>query len=371
MLTADELLNLDAHVGQVSSTFRFDVVDGVTGVRLGQITPLRSSTPTLEHDTDSTISRRLTGVTLGVADSADFNPLRYRVEPVMILGDAGRTEYPLGRYMVSDDTAARHSQGTLTPTTFFDEMFIVDQELEQGFNALGQPVDNAIRRLLDGLPIGDVLIEGTASFSTNSWSAGASRGTVLNELATIGGYFKPWFAHDGRLHIRQAFEPGTRLADINLDAPPRVFRESIAESSDLLTAPNRYKVISNNTGGTLGEEGEELPPPVPVVGVYDIPSSAPHSIAQRGFIIPKVMEAQVTSTSAAALYARTWAVQAATYERAELTTPPDPRHDGYNVVRWDERLWLEVAWSMPLVSGGGMRHKLRRAYPLTSEDVTL
>jgi hypothetical protein len=50
------------------------------------------------------------------------------------------------------------------------------------------------------------------------------------------------------------------------------------------------------------------------------------------------------------------------FERVELSTPPDPRHDSHNVIRWQGENWLELAWSMPLVEGGEMRHVLRKAY---------
>ena len=368
MLSPDELLNLPSYVGQVACSFRFDVVDGATGVNLGTVTPLVDSTPSLEHDTESTISRRVNGFTLGVADSTAINPLNDRIAVVMILGDAARTEYPLGRYMFADVTRAQYSQGTQTPATLFDEMFIVDQALEQGFSANGQPVDVAIRRLLEQLPIGQVLIDSTSQTSDNSWAAGTSRGSALTDLATAGGLFKPWFNNHNQLQAIRAFEPGVQIADIDLDSPPRVFRDSIAESDDLLSAPNRYVVVSNNTGGTMSVDGEEQPPPAPVVGIYDVPSSAPHSIAQRGFVIPKVVEAQVTTYTAASVYARTLGRQRDVYQRLELSTPPDPRHDGYQVVKFDSRLWLETAWSMPLRPGGDMRHTLRRAFPPTNED---
>jgi hypothetical protein len=364
-----DVLNLPAYIGQVGCSFRFDLVDGATGVQLGTVTPLADSPPTLEHDAESTISRRLQSVVLGVADSAAINPVTDRVEVSMVLGDRDRTVFPLGRYMFADAVRARYSQGTITPATLFDEMFIVDQALEAGFNANGQAADLAIYRLLDGLPIGEIYLDAVTQSSYNSWGAGSSRGTALTELATVGGLFKPWFDNLNRLRGIRAFEPGDRPADIDMDAPPRVLRDSIAESDDLLSAPNRYVVVSNNTGGQFSTDGEELPAPDPVVGVYDVPSSAPHSIAQRGFVLPKVVDAQVVTSTAAAVYARTLGTQRDVYQRVELSTPPDPRHDGWNVVRWDGRLWLETGWSMVLAAGGEMRHKLRRAYPASGEDV--
>lgn len=370
MLSSGDLLDLPTYVGQVGCSFRYDLSDGTTGQLLGELTPLKGSVPTLDHDTTSTISRRVQSFTLGAADSDAINPLTDRVTISMVLGDRDRTTYPLGRYMFADVTRARYSQGLLTPATLYDEMFIVDQALEQGFNALGQPVDIAIRRLLDGLPIGDVYVDATSQTSTNSWSSGTARGSVLTELATVGDLFKPWFNNLGQLRAIRSFEPdASQLADIDLDDPPRVLRESIAESDDLLAAPNRYVVVSNSTGGTMTTDGSEEDAPPPVVGTYDVPSTAPHSIAQRGFVIPQVVEAQVTTATAAAVYARTLGRQRDVYQRVELSTPPDPRHDGYDVVRWNGLLWLETGWSMNLTPGGEMRHKMRRLFPPSGEDV--
>jgi hypothetical protein len=348
-------LDLPPYVGQTAATFRFSLIDGRTGHRRGPLTPLRTSTPTLGHDTTSTISRRVNGLTLGGHDAARINPLADRVTIDMVLADRARTVFRLGRYMVADTVDLISTGGTTAPLTLFDEMFIVDQELESGFDAGGQLVDQAVLRLLDGLPIGEVAIDATEQTSINSWSPGTSRAGALNDLATMGGYLKPWFDHTGRLRMMRAFEPAGREPTIDLDASRRVLRGSISRSSELLTAPNRFVVVSNDPGSETA----------PVVGTYDVPSSAPHSIAQRGFVIPKVVEAQLPSQRHATVYARTLGIQQSIYETVELSTPPDPRHDGYDVVRWDGHSWLEIGWDLPLTPGGEMRHKLRRAYPTT------
>jgi hypothetical protein len=350
-----DLLDLPAHVGQRAVSFRFDLIDGRTGVRRGSLTPLRGSTPSLAHDVTSTIVRRVSGVTLGVEDAARLKPLTDRVAVSMVVGDRQRSVYPLGRYMVADTVEVVRSGGSTAPLTLFDEMFIVDQELDRGFDAGGQLVDQAVSRLLDGLPIGEVVMDSTEQASVSSWSPGTSRASALRDLSTTGGYFKPWFDHGGRLRLRRAFEPANQTPTIDLDASRRVLRGSISRVSDLLTAPNRFVVVSNDPG----------PDAAPVVGTYDVPASAPHSIAQRGFVLPKVVEAQLPSQAQAMVYVRTLGLQQTIYESVELSTPPDPRHDGYDVVRWDGLLWLETGWTMPLTPGGEMRHKLRRAYPDT------
>lgn len=348
-----DLLDLPGHVGQRSASFRFDLIDGRTGVRRGQLTPLRDTSPSLSHDSTSTIPRRLSGVTLGVADAARVNQLTDRIAPWMVLGD--RAAYPLGRYMVADSADLVTSAGSTAPLTLLDEMFVVDQELDVGFDADGQLVDQAVVRLVDGLPIGEVWVDATEFTSVAAWSPGTSRANALRDLAASGGYFMPWFNHQGRLRLRRAFDPAHQAVTIDLDASRRVIRGSISRVNDLLTAPNRFVVVSNDPGSDAE----------PVVGVYDVPASAPHSIAQRGFVLPKTVDVQVRSQAQATVYARTLGLQQTVYESVELSTPVDPRHDAYEVVRWDGVRWLEVAWTMPLVPGGAMRHTLRRAYPET------
>ena len=350
-----DLLDLPGHVGQRAATFSFQLVDGRTGVRRGVLAPLRSSAPTLSHDTTSTISRRVNGLALDVADAARINPLTDRITITMVLGDPARSTYPLGRYLIADSADLVSTAGNRKTLTLFDEMFVVDQDLDAGFDAGGQPVDQAVLRLLDGLPIGEPAIDATEQTSTAAWSPGTSRAAALIDLATAGGYFKPWFDHSGGLRLVRAFEPADRAPTVDLDASRRVIRGSISRASDVLTAPNRIVVVSNDPGSDAA----------PVIGTYDVPFSAPHSIAQRGFVIPRVVKAQLPSQRHATVYARTLGIQQTVYEVVELSTPPDPRHDGYDVVRFDGALWLEIGWEMPLTAGGEMRHKLRRAYPAT------
>ncbi|MFI5493564.1 hypothetical protein [Actinoplanes sp. NPDC051859] len=347
-----DLLALDAHVGQRQVSFRFALVDRL-GVHRGQLTPLRASTPTLSHDTTTTISRRVTGLTLGADDSALVRPLTDRIHLSMVLATSPPAVFPLGRYLIADAVNVHTPGGLTTQLTLYDPMFIVDQQLDTGFDAGGALVDTAVRRLLDGLPIGDLVLDATEQTSSNAWPAGTSRAAALLDLATVGGYVKPWFNHAGQLRMPRAAEPAARPPTIDLDHPRRVLRGSVTRSPQLLRAPNRFVVVSNDPASDAA----------PVIGTYDVPSAAPHSISRRGFVLPTVVEAQLPSPRHAAVYARTLGIQQSVYEVVELSTPPDPRHDGYDVVRFDGHLWLETGWEMPLAAGGEMRHTLRRAYP--------
>lgn len=357
-------LDLAAHVGHRSATFRFDLRDGVTGEVKGVINPSRSSPPSLTHDTSRAIARSLSPVLLTPADTARVNHMRDRVDLTMIVHGV---DYPLGRYMFGDVTYLTLAGGRWLSASMFDEMFLVDQPISLGFTSVTQlppapakveNVEQTIRRLLQDLPV-DIHIEPTPFYSMGSWPAGTRRSAVIKDLAMFGDYLPPWFGNDGRLHIIRSFDPSTRVLDFTWDERQFVQQDSISEINDLVLTPNRIVVISNNTQ-TESTDGSGVS--LPVYSTYDIPSSAPHSIAGRGFVVPEHYEVPVASVAQAAALAANIGRRTAANERVELITPPDPRHDSYNVVRWQGENWLELAWGMTLVEGGAMRHTLQRAY---------
>lgn len=343
------LLDLAGHIGQRSASFQFLLVDGPTGENLGELHPLRNSPAVITHDTTRTIKRDLS-LSLGVVDSARINVIRDRVSVAMLLGGV---TYPLGRFLFADDTGNKKSSGTLRSEKLIDEMFVIDQKMERGFAAFGT-VDTAIQNLLADVPNLVMDMESSGLEATGSWAAGTSRAKVLGDLCTQGGYFSPWFNNNNVLRIIRSFDPADRLPTFDFDAGNSVFRDSIAETNDLLDAPNKFVVISNaSTGGNAN---------APSVGSYTVPNSAPHSIANRGFVIPDVRDIQLTSPNQAQIVAETIGITSTIFERTQLATAPDPRHDAYDVIQWDGEKWLELSWSLTLLEGSPMQHVLRKTY---------
>lgn len=343
------LLDLASYVGQRSATFQFLLVDGPTGENLGEIHPLRDPAPVLSHDTTRTIKRDLS-LSLGVVDSARINVIRNRVDVSMILGGVA---YPLGRFLFADDTGNKKSSGVLRTEKLIDEMFVIDQKMERGFTAT-QTVDQSISTLLSEIPNLVLDIEASGLQATGSWPAGTSRAKVLGDLCTQGGYFSPWFDNSNVLRIIRSFDPADRLPTFDFDAGNSVIRDSIAETNDLLDAPNKFVVISNASTGADAS--------VSAVGTYTVPNSAPHSIANRGFVIPDVRDIQLTSQSQAQIVAETIGITNTVFERTQLATAPDPRHDSYDVIQWDGEKWLELSWIMTLLEGSPMQHVMRKTY---------
>lgn len=346
-------LNLSAAVGQMNYTFRFELVNGVTGEHLGDITPIRDAT--LTHNTGQTIKRRLT-FHLGKDDTAYVNALTDRINlfqtiPFAPNPDRPDGDWPLGRYMWSDNPRRLSTGGRLASPVLQDEMALVDLEVTKAVGGSGTSIVLVLADVLEGLPIA-FDAEQSPFLSAQSWGMGTLRGQILEALATAGDYWSPWFDNNGIMRFVRTFDPARKVVDLDLDDGYRVFRQDIIETDELLIAPNRFVVVSNSAGDQTS----------PVFGVADVPVTAPNSIANIGFVRQKTVDLQVFDAGQAAAIAQSLAVRAAIFEQVALSTPADPRHDGYNVIRWQGHQWVELGWSMTLVPGQPMTHSLRRSY---------
>lgn len=351
-LPANPKLDLSAAVGQMSYTYRFALSDGVSGQHLGDIHPIRAGT--LSHDTSRTVKRSL-ALRLGKADTAAIDTATDRIDVYMTIPGArnpDRTDgdWPLGRYQFVDDSLRQYTSGMLSDPQLTDEMFLVDQAILRGISGFGRGVVQVLVELLSALPI-TFEIEPCPFISADSWGIGVTRGQILDALSVAGDFWSPWFDNLGVLRFRRTFDPATAVPDIDMDAGYRVIRDDIVRTNDLLSSPNTIIVTSNNSASNE-----------PVVGIATVPVNAPNSVANRGFAIAKVLDLQLTDAAQAQAVANGIAQRTAIFEQVALSTPADPRHDGYNVIRWQGENWLELSWSMPLQAGEPMSHTLRRSY---------
>lgn len=362
----DPLLDLAPWVGQRQCTYRFDLLNGTSGENKGEITPIRGSA-TLSHDTQRTIKRQLS-LGLGVRDTAYVDPVQDRVDVTMVFPNG--QEYPLGRYMFTAESDQVFTSGELSNIVLNDEMYLVDQPITQGFDGsttslssanpaatspasspAGFSITATVSALFNDLPT-RIEIESSPFTTVQSWAIGTRRGSIVEALALTGDYFSPWFGNDKFMHWIRAFNPAFAIPDFDWDAGNQVMRPSILRTSNILNAPNRYVVVSNAPADKKQ----------PTYAVVNVPANAPHSFEKRGFIIADVRTVSSVTTAQCKAIAENLAERQMIFETTTLSTAPDPRHDSYNVVKWQDSLWLELAWSMPLMEGQPMSHTLRRSY---------
>lgn len=367
----DPLLDLAPWVGQRQCTYRFRRINAVTGRDMGDITPVRSGAR-LSHDTSRLVKRQLV-LSLGVADTAAVNPIQDRILPFMVFPNG--QEYPLGRFCFTQQSEQVFTSGNLSNIVLNDEMAIVNQQITSSIDAAslaltaspGAPQDigsSAIGIANRGSAISRVVAILLAEFDiqaevepspfvvNQAWGPGTTRGQIIENLALAGDYFSPWLDNNGIMQFIRAFNPAKAIPDFDWDAGKQVMRSSLVRESDVLTAPNRYVVISNSSAT----------PNKAVFGSADVPNNAPNSFENRGFYIPQVIDTQALTTPQCQAIAENLVQRSSIYETFSVDTAPDPRHDGYNVIKWQGAVWLETAWSMTLSEGQPMNHKLRRAY---------
>lgn len=356
------LLDLRDGIGQRSVGYRFDLIDAASGRQLGLLHPVADNPPKLDHDVTRTITRTLS-LELDPAENARIDTISHRVRPVMVIPGLG--EFPLGLFMWADRTEVVRSSGNPSSSELFDQMFIVDQDLDVGFTTRAvdmgdddlvavEPVPEALERLLEGLPI-QHRITPSPGYSLGSWPAGQSRAQALDALTVDGGYLSPWFDHQGTMRFVPALPPRQVTPTVDWDSGNTIIADSISRSTNLLTAPNRFIVVGN---GTV----EDPAAAAPIVGIADVPATAPHSISNRGFVVPAQQERQVVSPGQAQLVAQTLATRRTVVETVELDTAADPRHDGHDVILWQGTVWREESWSLTLRAGQPMHHRIRRLY---------
>lgn len=344
----DDCLDIGPSRGQRVEEYTFQLINGVTGQLLGFVNPERSNPPVLTHDTSGAVKRRLT-LNLHVSDTARIDPIQDRILPfVTICG----VKYPLGRYMFTAPITSISTGGKRSQHTLLDEGFIIDQQLEQPFTSTAQ-VGDAIRAVLaTGTFTFDINVPSTEFSAVGSFNAGQTRGQVLDTYATQGDYMPYWMNHKSQFEMVRTIDPATAVPDFDFDLANNVKRNSVSQTTDILDAPNRFIVISN-TGDAAA---------APIVGIYDVPATAPFSIVQRGFVIPKVQDLQINSAGQAQAMARNLGLRKTVFERVTVDTMNDPRHDGYDVIHFLGDNWLELSWSMTLTPGGTMTHTMRKGY---------
>ena len=366
----DPLLDLAPWVGQRQATYKFRRVNAVTGKDEGEIHPIRTN-PTLSHDTTLTIKRTLQ-LNLGVEDTAAVNVLQDRILPYMVFPNG--TEYPLGRYVFTQQSAQVFTSGELSNIVLNDEMYVLDQQITEGLDASslalsltpgvpafsgfgtaqvnrGSAISRVLAVILEDFDIHSE-VEASPFVINQAWGAGANRGQIIETMALAGDYFSPWFDNNGVMQFIRAFNPATKIPDFDWDAGNQVLRADIVRQNDVFNAPNRFVVISNSSAT----------PDTAVFGQADVSPNAPNSFENRGFYVPSVVDVQALSSAQAQAMAENLAERNTIFETTTLTTAPDPRHDSYNVINWQGNLWLELGWEMTLAEGAPMTHTLRRAY---------
>lgn len=362
-MSTSEPLDLFARAARQAS-WRFNLTDQ-GGNPIGNLEVDRDSPPTVSVDTGRSAKRTLQRVNLPPGEFSNVDIVRDRLSLEMLLDDG--STWPMGLYLFTGTSQEALSSPLfgavhLAHLDLVDQTLIVDQPTDRSYTARPFTVlTNFIQTVLAGLPI-TVNVQPSGNrvgAEAISWPAGTNRLRIVNEVARMLGYHELYFDNAGVGQLGPMPDPLTVDAEdtINYSSTPRVYRPSFTRSDDLLDLPNRFIVIGSGAAEN------------PAVGRYTLPSSVPHSVSNRGFVVAHSEQLQGIETGVQAF----WAAVALSreyrfaHETVDFTGPPDPRHDHFDTLEVEGVRLLEVAWSMSLREGAPMRHTARRTYTTEGE----
>ncbi len=349
--TTEQILNLDG-VRIRADYFRFYLLDSRDQV-IGEIHPVESSTPTLTNDTSASTPRTLSGLVLPASETSAINPITDRVKPAMVLSNG--VEFPLGVLLWSTDSLPQRPWGAEHSSTLVDKMLILDQDLglTLGFLKGADVAFAAVGIASQFLTLDEIEIDAlTADLGVGlTWPLGTTARTVLGDLMRAVGFLPPYFNHSGTLRLADAPDLTSVVPTLVYEDGGRVIADSMADSNDILSAPNVFRAYENS--------GQ-----IQLIGEYRIPAVSPHSVENRRYaVVHSEPVSGLKNQAGANKAAKTLAVTFKdTYRWRSFDSPADPRHDSWDPVTSGGETWLEPRWTMQLVPGGKMNHLLRKVY---------
>lgn len=351
--TTDQILDCDG-VRRRADDFRFDLYDGETDDLIGELHPDESRPPVVSNDTGRSVRRQLSSVHLPPAEMSAI-ALTDKLRPVMSL--ANGAEERLGTFVLADRGEVVSNRGTERDTTWHDRGTALNQETEHtiAFAKGANIVIALLGVLLEVIPVSDIADAPESDAVLGAplqFPPGTNRVTICDTLTDLLGWLPLFFNRDGLVQFLDAPDLETAAPTLSYQLGGRIYDGTVLLSDDLLTAANRFVVYETSSRST-------------VTGSYEIPSTAPHSVANRGFVVPDVESAQgLGSTSAANKYAKSKALTGSKiYRWASFTGPADWRHGTWDVLGFLGETWLEIAWAITCRPGlPPMSHKLRRVY---------
>ncbi len=332
---------------------RFDVLR--SGSVISQMQP--AATPSIVASAASAIKTSFFGE-FYFNSAADW--LIDELRPVLIINGI---EHFLGIFSVTDYSATQSESSNTVTISGHDRCWRVQSTLTERILHLsqGMPYLEAIKHLL--LDCGITLVVATPSSAVlasdrEDWDLGTDYLTIINSLLSEINYNDLWFDADGYARI----EPKAEVISANIkhtfdssNIRSLILPEKTT-SCDIYSAPNVFICICSNP---------DFPEPLVATAVNDNPAS-PLSVPRRKRRISRVVKVNnIASQEELEVYAQL--LMRDSMMSVDTVSIPTALLPGFGVnevvaVNYGDSqgICLETGYTMELVSGGTMRHELRK-----------
>lgn len=189
-----------------------------------------------------------------------------------------------------------------------------------------------------GLPY-SVAAAANLSNTSVTWDGNTTDLAKVRQLGTLSGHRPLWMDNDGVIRSVASQVIDTEIIPL---ANLQPLAATIAVTEKFLTAPNRV-IVSDNGAAAYAVRGQ-----------WDAPASAPHSEANRGYVLAQVQELQGLGSGAHAQDVAATIGEAYTARSLSARIVPTYVLDGPQVVSYDGANWLVTGWETALEPGSDM-----------------
>lgn len=323
------------------------------GWRMEAVRPggsVRAFTPeasgSFSFDLTRDVPKTITGIRVAPEQWAAVD---VRLDQIRVYLELDDIEYPMGVFAFSELTRqkavvklADSSAGDLITTGLSDRCLLLVRNTgrAQTIVATFDPAQEMQQILAAaGIPYS---IAGSANLSTTgiTWDGSVTDLAKVRQLGTLAGHRPLWMDNNGVIRSVSSQVIETEIIPL-ADLIPAAGSIGIVEK--FLTAPNR--VIVSDNSAAFGA----------ILGQWDAPASAPHSYANRGYVLAEVRELQGLGSGAHAQDVAATLGEAFTARSLSAQIVPTPLLDGPVILGYDEANWLVTGWDVSLEPGATMR----------------
>lgn len=349
---------LEARVPSIRFGYRFEVLDQSLAL-LRQAHPEFDSAFRIENNVNRDTKRTLSGIVLTGDDAALFDPWSERLQVIVEYPQRPGLEYPLGVFLPATADENLSTAADTTAVDYHDQTLILRQGRRTTYNiAAGGLLTAALAALAAEVNLTVTSIDASTKTALvpMTWPPGTTRFDIMATICTALGYYSPYFTNAGVLRCKAVPDLTAATPDdiYYLDERSRILKNSITKPTQSFDTPNTYLVTSSGPNNSA------------VFGSYSVPSTAPHSVANRGYEVVETVAVQgLASNADCTTAAQALASQQTTYDSVSFVGWPDPRHDTFDVVEFDSLMYREQSWVWTQGSGSSpttMGHEIRKVY---------
>lgn len=215
----------------------------------------------------------------------DVDWMSHRVQAVYDPGITGVAAWPVATMMLSSPTLTRHDGRTSYEVSLLPKMQVIDEDASASAVSLaaGTNIISTVVNLIQST--GENRISATPSdrvlANPQTWDAGTSTLTIINDLLAAAGYWSLWCDGSGLFRVEPYLSPSDRPVRRTFTAGEAAIHKSDwSREQDLSSVPNQFIVIGQGTDGAA-----------PLVGTAkNQDPDSPFSFQSRGRWITRVQE---------------------------------------------------------------------------------